>query len=613
MAFGAILGLAGSAIGAIGSMGAARSAATASMYDAQQRRLTERETLGLARQQMGIGQDLLNREFGMIDRYNDIYGRNAALELNQRDYGRAMTADFQRTQQAERLAELDRLGLLDSRAATEYERRRTEIANNRSITAAERARALQELDRAQQIAMQERQFQLGNFSQDRLTAQQERDFAIAQMERSRATAADERSFNVGELRRNQNIRSTERETALRALEREQQLAQSERNTDAQQLAQAQATRQQERSFQIDEYRRSREQAMSERDYDIGQRAMQQQAIDRMSQALESAYSSLPELQQTRTLGEGDIAAEAARREQVTADDFNRIIDRTASVNEADLIRRGIDRATPANDSRAAIASQLAPQLAQLREQARSEAIRYVAGVNEQLKLPAELEQARRQAILRDVQAAYGARVDGMRTLGNVRSANDGPQFDSVGSAMYDRALASAVGVRGPLDVGSGVYTQDIGSANNFSAPISIGSGILDRNITSANSYQTPLTVGSAAYGSAESDLGYGLFNSTGPQRSSQVQPYGGSGAYNYSMPSMSSGASVMSGASGLFNNVLTSRGNAADASDRRAGQAAAGAGAAITNFATQAGSLFGGWLDDRKAKADAAFNSWSGV
>jgi hypothetical protein len=606
MVFGAILGLAGSVIGGIASGNAAKRQAQAAERDAQLRRQTEQEQLGLARDQFDFGKTVINREFQRADFADDQFRRNAALELAQRNYGRSITDENRRIAASDRQFDINRQGQLDQRAQAEYDRRRSEIENNRLITGNERERALQELEIARQTAIRERQFDVDQLTRDQGIAASERDFGIEQLMRARDTADAERQFKINELRNNQSISESERQTALDALYAEQEQARQERAEDEMRLREAQSGKQDERAFQLAEYQRARQQALDERNYDIGQRQTQMDAINRMTGALESAYSSLGPLDPTRTLGQADIDAEAARREQVASDDFNRIIDRTASTNEANLIRSGIDQATPATDARSAVASQLAPQLAQLRENARSEAIKYVAGVNDQLRLPAELEMARRQSILRDVQSTYAPGVDAMRGLLNVRSANEGPQFNAVDTGVYDRNVQSATGVRGPLQVGSGVFQMDVGSANDFRAPVNIGTSIVNRNVGSANDFRSPIDINSGVYSSGEASLGTGMADNFDVSRTNLVNPYDNSGAYQYNPASIPSGSNIMGNAGSMFSGVLNSANNQANNSQNRAVAAANQAGGAIGGALTKGADFLGGVLDRTFAKKSSA-------
>jgi hypothetical protein len=606
MAFAAALGLAGSAIGAVSGIIGANSQARAAMYDAQQRRLTEIDQTNLARQQMGYGYDAMQREYQMAEYIKALNERNAGYALDERTYGRNITESQQARAIADALYDRDRVGQMDTRTAAEYERRRQEINNNKLLTGNERQRALQELERAQQIALSERNFDINRLNTDTATRQSEREQALQLLLQNRDQAQTERGFDIDQLRLNQRLRGGERQVALEQLQREQALLAGERNQDFANFNDARAQRQAERDFQVSEYRNDRSIAAGERQDDIASRALARSATDRMSSALEQALASLGPMQETRLLGEADINAEAARREGTAVSDIDRLATRVASVNEGNLIRKGIDSSTTGDLSRAAITAQIAPEYAKARDAARSEAVRYVSGINDNLKLAPELERLRREQTLRDIQSAFQPTVQAYSNQPNVRSALAGGDFNNIDSAAYDRSISSAAGARGPLDVNSAVYTQDVASASNYRGPLDVNSGVLDRTIGSANDYRGPLDVNSAVYGNSTDDLGFGMANQLA-SRTQNIAPYNGSATYNYAQPNLPSGSSILSGSNSIFNGVMSSRANSADRSMDRASLASGAAGAAVGDFFTRGGSF----LDDLFKKKTPSFSSSS--
>ena len=507
MAFSAALSLGGSLLGAVGGMFGANAAAEAAMYDASLRRETENDILNLSRQQMGIGMDLLGRENGLLDYAYDQNRQGQQLAIDQRDYARTLVEQDRARALLERNYQLQRVQQLDYAANQEYQRRLASLQNNTQITTSERNRALQEMERAQQIAQQERQQQMLWYQQDIGRLEQERDQALSYLDYNRDLAASERTFDIGELRRGQQTAASEREQALGLLEQSRQTAESERAQDVGQFERAATQRMSERAFQEAEYRQARAQAMAERNYDIQRRNMLDDATNRYGQALEQTISRFGPMAPVEYLGEADVAAESARREQVAVDDINSMADRVASINEANLIRGGMDASTRATAERSDVAARLGEEMAKARTAARSEAVQYVAGINDQIRLSDEMERLRRQSGIEEVAQAYGVPVQMLMQSPDVRSALGGPQFTDVGSAVYDRALVSGNDYSAPISVGSGNFNMGVGSATNYGSPLSVNSSMLSRDFGSANDYSSPLAVGSGVYAPSDASLG----------------------------------------------------------------------------------------------------------
>lgn len=614
MAWSAALGLAGSVVGAIGSMSAAKAQAEAAMYEAQQRRMTEQSMMDLSRQQMGIGADLLRREQGLQQYVQDLNSTNQSLALNQRDYGRNMVAMDRERAIQERNFQIERVREMDYAAQTEFERRLAAMQGNATITRSERERAIAEMQNAQRIAAQERQQQIAWLEEDRARAERERAEALDYLNYNRDLARDERSFDIRQLERGQGIASSERAQALGYLEDSRQRAAAERETDLFNFNRASEQSRSERNFQESEYRAMRAQAMAERAFDIERRNQLDQATSRYGDALSAALEGMGPARQVNYLGQDAIADEASRRERVAVDDVNQMADRVASINESNLIRQGMDQSTRATAERSDITDRMAQEMAKAREAARSEAIRYIAGVNDQLSLGENMDRQRRAQTLQETANVYGVPLEFLMRSPDVASALNGPGFNQVGSAVYDRGIQSANNFDGPLAVGSANYDRNLGSATNYSGPLNVGSTLLNRSFNSANDYRLPLDVGSAAYGGFDQNLGLGMTDLYNFQSGIGPQAFGNTGEFSFAVPSITSAASLFGGASSAMGSTLTSRGNASFIADRNAGAAAAGAGAAFTNLFKEAGSLFGGSRTSStpapNTSAPAGFNPW---
>lgn len=594
MAFSAAMGLAGSALGAIGSMGAAKAAAEAAMYESQQRRLSEQAMMELSRQQLGMGADILRREQAQQEYAYGLNSVNQALALNQRDYGRQLVAMDRERAIQERNVQIERVRELDYAAQVEFERRLAAMQANATITASERERAITEMQRAQQIAAQERAQQIAWLEEDRARAERERTEALDYLNFNRDIARDEREFDINQLQRSQGIAASERRQALGYLEDARDRAARERDTDLFNFNRASEQARSERAFQESEYRAMRAQAMAERAFDIERRNQIDAATSRYGDALSAALESMGAPRQVNYLGEDAIAAEAGRREQVAIDDINQMADRVASINEANLIRGGVDQSTRATAERGDITARMAEEMAKAREAARSEAIRYIAGVNDQLRLGEDQDRTRRAQTLQETANVYGVPVEMLMRSPQVASALNGPSFNQVGSAVYDRGIQSANNFDSPLAVDSANFNMNVGSAGDYQGPLGVNSTLLNRNFGSANDYRLPLDVRSAAYGSLEGDLGLGMTNVTGYQSGIGPTAFGDSGMFNFTLPQMTSAGSFFQGANSGFGSILNSRAISERDAAARAGNAAYGAGQAFTGFAKEAGSFLGG-------------------
>lgn len=596
MPFSAALGLAGSVIGGIASMGAANAAAEAAMYDANLRRETEQDMMNLSRQQMGIGMDMLGREQQLTNYVFDQNSYNRDQTLDQMYYGRGMVDEDRRMALAERDFQIDRVRQMDGMAQQEYQRQLRAIENNTRITASERQFGIQQLEQAQRVAQQERQFQLDLLMQDRSRLESERGEAIGYLDYNRSVAQQERGFDINRYNQNRATAGGERQQALDLLTQSQQVAQQERSEDRQQFNQNSQQAAQERNFQEREYMAMRQQAMQERMDSMNRRNQIDQATGQYGQALQTALESYGQLEPIDYLGEEDIAAEAGRREQVAVDDVNSMADRVASINEANLIRGGVDQSTRATDERERVTARLSDEMAKARQGARSEAVNYVSGINDQLRLGDEMERLRRGSGLQEIAQTYGVPLEMLMRSPELQTALGGPQFSQVGSAVYDRGIQSANDYQAPINVNSGIIDQNFSSAGDYGSPLSVGSSVMDRNISSGNDYRSPVDFGSAVYNQNTQNLGYGMADFANFQSGIGPSAYGQSGAYQFSMPQISSAAALLSGANSGLSSVLNSRGQQANYSAQRAGSAAAGAGAAFTNMFQNLGGALDQWF-----------------
>lgn len=339
------------------------------------------------------------------------------------------------------------------------------------------------------IAQQERTYQMGQVEQQRETLMAERREMIERQIQEDREAARQRQFQLEQLLQNQDLRAEEREFAIQQLEQARAVAEGERDEDMRRFLEERAQAEIERDFVLGEYQQARAQAAAEREQDLEIRRMILAQTGQLQDALTGTAAELGFVPEIPQITEADIAAEIERRSGQYTADVDRAADRVASVNEADLIRAGVDESTTGTARRADIAARLAQEYQNARQRAYDDALNYISGRSSTLSSNVNDIMQRRSAILGETADIAGAGINVLRNLPGVQSA--------VG--VYDMARA----------VPSAVYTRGISSANDFRAPVQIGSAIYDGiNVpVGMAAYRTPsstavttgLNVGSAIY------------------------------------------------------------------------------------------------------------------
>lgn len=289
----------------------------------------------------------------------------------------------------------------------------------------------------------------------------ERDYMLNRQVALDRASAQQREFQLNQLLRNQDMSQAERAYAIQMLEDARATAAGERDEDLNRYYQEREQALSEREFSIDELRRTQDIARQERLEDVRIRDRVLNQSDMLRNALFETFGELGEGPAAPRMTQAMLDSEIGRREDRAMADADRAIDRVASIGEADLMRRGVERSSGAIAKRSEIAERGSQIYAQAREKARDEAFKYMAGVQDSLFRDYEGQLKQRSVAIQDTEKAYGTGMDIARMLPQPGSANN---------------------YRSPVDVRTGVYARQTRSGNDFRAPINVGTGIYDRDI-----------------------------------------------------------------------------------------------------------------------------------
>lgn len=363
------------------------------------------------------------------------------------------------------------------------------------------------------------QFNLDELEAYKQQVVNERQYLIDRQVEVDRNAAQQRAFELEQLLQNQAITSAERQRALAELEEAQAVASGERDEDLRRFARESELKNAEREFVVNQYGMARDQAFAERNYDLQYRQDALSKIEDMRGALSGALNSMGDMPTMPVLSMADIEQEVSRRQGEYQSDVDRAVDRVASVNEAGLIRNGMDESTQANRRRRDITAQASSLYSDARQRAYDEALNYIQGKTSALSSNVNDQIGQRERALSEIANVTGAGIDQILGAPNARSA---------------------------VDV--------------FGMATSAPSAVNQRNLVSANNYSTPLPVGSAIYnGSVSSGLGPTLTPSSGAVAAgismgrNMISPYG-QPTYNpaAAMAGASTTAASMAGNSGAL-------------------------------------------------------------
>ena len=318
----------------------------------------------------------------------------------------------------------------------------------------------------------ERDYARGQYNEYKNQLKAEQEMMLERQIAADKAAAEQRSLALNEYLKNRDLAANERQTALAALKEAQAVAKGERDDDLKRYYGYQQKLQGERDFMLSQYNKMNERLVSERGVELARRGKIEGRLDNLQRSLDRTLTSLGDLPTLRQFTEADIAAEEQRRADRNVRDVDRAADRVASINEANLIRGGIDSGTAGAKKRAEITEQIADLYDRARQSARDDALRYITGAQGVLNTGFDKELGRREFALRETGNVASAGIDGLMNLPGLPSAVD-YNFFNLPSAAFDRQIASANNYQAPLAVNSAIYDNlnvPVGMANTLNIP-----------------------------------------------------------------------------------------------------------------------------------------------
>lgn len=531
---------------------------------------------------------------------NEYYRQRELLDRATRSGERAFSEDqlfnYLDTLDSERAYGLDRQQLLDRDAAKQRAFQLEQLLRNQDLSASERRFALEQLRIAQDIAQSERDFGMGIYETEasRLADRQ----ALMDQE-----ARDIQLYRLREAARNRDLVASEREFAKMLLGQAQDTAASERDEEMARFLEDRDTRADERQFVVDQYEDYLRQAQAERDAEMGIRNQILAGADDLQSRLEATAAQLGYIPEIEQITPEMIDAEVSRRTGEYMSDVDRAAEAVASVNEADLIRAGIDVSTGATQRRGDIAARLAQEYQNARARAYDDAMGYISGRSNAMATNVGNIMDRRSAILGETANIAGTELGILQNLRQLPSATGAYQMaSSIGSGILDRNISSAGDFRAPVAVNSALYDAS-GAMSSGMSDYEYNLMNLMSGIRSAGNYSSPVGINSAIYnssvgGSLGSNYGIGSAASTaGLNLGTQVMmPYSQtlSNPMSYLTNSINSQNSMISGLMGQYNQGYK---RLADASSHFGDLLDAGAGDIDPNNALY--DRFSGWFSSK--------------
>lgn len=328
------------------------------------------------------------------------------------------------------------------------------------------------------IMNQERQFQLGEYAKNSEQVKAEREYMLARQLMADQEAAKQRQFQLEEYLQNKSLAADERKQALDMLAEAKAIAKGERDDDLKRFYTAQQQRLEERDFAMRQYQTMQDRLVGERQYDIGNRNKIEGRINDLYQTLQRTRAGLGDMPIVRQFTEEDFANEEARRRDLGLKLVDRAADKVASINEANLIRSGIDSGSAGVNKRAEITAQISDLYERAAMSARDEALKYITGVQGSLYAGYDKELARRSALLGEVGGVEGTGITQLMQLKDPRSAVDN-SYMQLPSGVFDRSIVSAGGYSSPLAVNSAAINAPqlpYGMANTLAIPSATSNG-----------------------------------------------------------------------------------------------------------------------------------------
>ena len=336
---------------------------------------------------------------------------------------------------------------------------------NRSIAADERREQLRQVQEYKEQIMAERRQQI-----------------------ERQIAEDKEAARLSQLRlerilRNQDLAEDERAFAIQQLEQAKAVAAGERDEDMRRFLEDRESKKIEREFAMAEYTDSKMRADMERQDDLRMRDQIMASIFGLQNTLQGTQSELGAVPMINQFTEADINAEYQNRLADYTADVDRGADKVASINEANLIRGGIDNSTPGTEKRGDIAARLGNEYNKARVRAQDDALKYITGMSSSMTNNINDIMKQRSGILSENASVAGAGIDQLMRLPSVRgTANQVRYASSLPTSIYNRNVSSANNFRAPVPVGSAMFTgmqnlPNMADAGNFRSAAFMPTGI----------------------------------------------------------------------------------------------------------------------------------------
>jgi hypothetical protein len=272
-------------------------------------------------------------------------------------------------------------------------------------------------------------------------------------------AARLQAYKMDQIVRNQNLSQQERAFAVQQLEQAQAIAAGERDEDLKRLYEDRVKADAQRQFMMGVYDDAQRYATEDQNRDLQVRDRVTGQIDKLQGSLDAAYQAMGAAPTVRRLTEQDIDAEVADREGQYRADLDHAAERVASINEANLIRGGMDRSTAGTERRGDVAARLADEYSSARVRARDDALAYINGEQKALTDNVGAIMGQRGATLQELLGVGSTGLNELMNLPQVRSKLAGSDYARlVGDGIYDRGALSA---QYNQSIQSGIYDAGV--------------------------------------------------------------------------------------------------------------------------------------------------------
>lgn len=316
---------------------------------------------------------------------------------------------------------------------------------------------------------QNQQLVLDQMNYARDWVQQNRDFLLSEQEYEKyriseadQMAAKERERQLNKLINDEQVSKEERQRALEELDYVRSIAQGEREYDVRQYEADQMTAQLEYQYRMQEYERMMGIASEERQFiiDRQERILSEAGIigDEMDRVMAQFGDYTPPKRYT----EADVERTNSQFLSDYMADADRAAEKIASVNEAGLIRNGVDMSSTGDSSRRELLQeQITPLYNRARIQARNDALSYITGLQTNEIEAAKADLAARSGVMDEVMKREGMTLAALQGLGDPASARISDYLQMGSSVISPRNLASAGSYSSPLDIRSAILNRDL--------------------------------------------------------------------------------------------------------------------------------------------------------